>query len=179
MFIDQEDLACKSWLVCVCCPLQDSWGGVESITIGKWTWLLERVWNFHRPMIKNSVRASLLLHHSECLHKETVQCYQTPCSPGSFWHSHLNLRLSRLIYHSLRPTAKKKPNETLLCLWLKTEEKRGKKLGMDQSVTLQDLNVIDKGLPGNSVIRCFNGQEALVSLLFLDFYSTEHWHSVL
>lgn len=70
VYWSRKTWACKFWFVCACC-LQ---GGcrAESITIGMWTWLLERLWKSHRPMIKNSVRASLQPHHSECLHKGTV-----------------------------------------------------------------------------------------------------------
>lgn len=63
----KDDLHVNSDLyVCVVCSCR-----VESITIGMWTWLLERLWKSHRPMIKNSVQASLQAHHSECLHKRT------------------------------------------------------------------------------------------------------------
>ena len=40
---------------------------------------------------------------------------------------------------------------------IKDRGEKAQRLGMDQSVTLQDLNVIDKGLAGNSVIRFVNG----------------------
>lgn len=70
VYWSRKTWACKFWFVCACC-LQGSCRA-ESITIGMWTWLLERLWKSHRPMIKNSVRASLQPHHSECLHKGTV-----------------------------------------------------------------------------------------------------------
>lgn len=62
-----ETWACKFWFVCARCL----WGRCreESITIGMWSWLLERLWKSHRAMIKSSVRASLEPHHSRCLYK--------------------------------------------------------------------------------------------------------------
>lgn len=67
-----ETWPCKFWLLCVCCFQ----GGcrAESITIGMWTWLLERLCKSHRTMMKNSVQASLQPHQSGCLHKGTVPC---------------------------------------------------------------------------------------------------------
>lgn len=71
VYWSRKTWACKFWFVCVCCLGQSSCR-VESITIGMWTWLLKRLWKSHRPMIKNSVQASLQPHHSECPHKGTA-----------------------------------------------------------------------------------------------------------
>ena len=67
VYWSRKTWACKFWFVCACC-LRQSRCGVESITIGMWTWLLQRLWKSHRPMIKNSVQDSLQPHHSGCLH---------------------------------------------------------------------------------------------------------------
>lgn len=90
---------CKFWFVCVCCLVQSSCR-VESITIGMRTWLLERLWKSHRPMIKNSVQASLQPHHSGCLHKGTVHCKKKKKThiAGLVWHNRLNLALSQQIF---------------------------------------------------------------------------------
>lgn len=71
VYWSRKTWACKFWFVCVCC-LDQSSCRVESITIGMWTWLLKRLWKSHRPMIKNSVQASLQPHHSGCPNKERV-----------------------------------------------------------------------------------------------------------
>lgn len=77
-----ETWACRFWFVCARCL----WGRCreESIIIGMWSWLLERLWKSHRAMIKNSVRASLEPHHSGCLYKGTERwpisaAYGLPC----------------------------------------------------------------------------------------------------
>lgn len=103
VYWSRKNWACKFWFVCVCCQGQGSCR-VESITIGMWTWLLERLWKSHRPMIKNSVQASLQPHHSGCLHKGTVHCNPYPPPPlhthnltsqASSWHNRLNSAPSR------------------------------------------------------------------------------------
>lgn len=75
LLIKKKSQACKFWFVCACCLGQSSCGA-ESITIGMWTWLLRRLRKSHRPMIKNSVQASLQAHHSGCLHKGTVNLFK-------------------------------------------------------------------------------------------------------
>lgn len=92
VYWSRKTWACKFWFVCVCC-LGPSSCRVESITIGMWTWLLERLWKSHRPMIKNSVQASLQPHHSGCLHKGTVHCNNNKkhlALQTSSWHNRLN-----------------------------------------------------------------------------------------
>lgn len=93
VYWSRKTWACKFWFVCVCCLAKGSCR-VESITIGMWTWLLESLWKSHRPMIKNSVQASLQPHHSECLYKGPVDCKKTPLVAGLHWHINLGLALS-------------------------------------------------------------------------------------
>lgn len=97
VYWSRKTRACKFWFVCVCCLGQSSCR-VESITIGMWTWLLERLWKSHRPMIKNSVQAPLQPHHSGCPQKGTMHCKRKKkkklLQPSS-WHNHLNSALSQ------------------------------------------------------------------------------------
>lgn len=75
LLIKKKSQACKFWFVCTRCLGQGS-RRAESITIGMWTWLLRRLRKSHRPMIKNSVQASLQAHHSGCPHKGTVNLFK-------------------------------------------------------------------------------------------------------
>lgn len=75
LLIKKKSQACKFWFVCTRCLGQSS-RGAESITIGMRTWLLRRLRKSHRPMIKNSVQASLQAHHSGCPHKGTVNLFK-------------------------------------------------------------------------------------------------------